>query len=650
MTPAKLSSTDPDVAGEAISRVVAERTSSLDQPPFEYRVLWATDYDALLADSFEASSEPTALLEAARSHGRVIVHAPAGSGKTRVLLNIFSHAATRALPFYIDLRRWRPELFDRWDFHAGSKVQQMGLLLEELAEPPIDEATLSAIESDVERYLLVDGLNEVPPRYANAILTALDALAQREPRLGFVVADRLTRRPVDSSKWALAAIAPLALDVVEAHLGSTHPVRPDFLQRPFFLNMAIQRGLDSASEADTFSQFFKLVGLDGPSLDACASAAYHAYKSNRSRSFLAEEFSSFAADAPLAKLTQGGVVVKASDGRLYFAHHLFHDYLAARYLSSHPEDWGYEAFDIVTFEAASFDALSLALEQIDDSPSADTFVRLVYDWNPYAPAYVLAKSASQEESQVSADMYFVIGAMLAERRWDPIKASAQRSEDALLLLAGVIGRAFLDVRSFEELQRLVRGHQMEQVQFKEWRSVFLATSSIEPELLVRELREADSLIGWTAANVLRRVSLSQEMLGVLREDASSSSAVVRWRAVHALGAHPSLDTVDALTSRLLDELYWVRYGAIRAMIECARDPDVRSVVLERLIANLSAIIEGRLESQLAACLDLRAKPAGWLDFAEPLIEELWLEADSVELQDRWRQLAYVLGENAEATS
>jgi HEAT repeat protein len=644
----RISSTNAGEARQSVAKAVAKLTADLDSPPFEYTLYWANDYDSLFSDQFVRSGDLSRLLEVARTSGRVIIHAPAGAGKTRVLLALFAETAEKGLPVFVDLRNWRPELFDRWDEYVSNRVRRVGLILEELGEPPVDEATLSAIESDDARYVLVDGLNEIPPAYANALLETLDSLAQREPRLSVVVTDRLARRPVDSKRWAIATIPPLDPSVVRDYLESNPENIPAFVQRPFFLNMAIKHGLESGDEAEWFAAFYRQqLHFDEPSLASCSNAAYQAYRQNRSRSFELEQFTSVTGRPLLDELIAGGVVVKADEGRLYFAHHLFHDYLAARYLSTHPDEWGYEAFDVVTFQAASFDVLSLALEQIEDRDAADRFVRLVFDWNPYAPAYVIARSAASGESRVSQDMQFAIGAMLAERSWDPIKASAQRAVDALLLLGPILGPQFLETASFEELRSLVREHAMENEHFDEWKRVFLTDSTDDAEALFGVLGKSDSLLGWAAANALRRIELQSSILEALRGLAERGDTVVRWRAVHALGAHPSATNAGVLADRLLDDQFWVRYGAIRAIVEmAARDSDVRQFVLERLHSSLDAIVEGGVVEELASSLELRDIPTGWLEFAEPLIEEFWLEADTVDLQDQWRKLAYRLEETA----
>jgi hypothetical protein len=639
VTPAELTSMKGKMR-ESAQQLLAP----LDNPPFEYSVSFADTYDDLFSGHLEPSVPIEELLERAASRGRVLIHAPAGSGKSRVLTQLFDTAARGALALFVNLRDWTPRLFNDWDAVGGNEVYRMALMLNHLTTPRLEEADVARLVGASRCYVFIDGLNEIPTPYARGVLSCADALARRQPRFGVLVADRLTRRDVDESTWAVATLPPLPIAQV-AHLLDVEEPIPDFVLRPFFLNMALQRGLNVGNEADWFTSFFTdQLGLAELQLDAVAASAYAAYRDEHSRSFSRGAFEATAGLSTSTLLLQAGVLISHGEDSIYFEHHLFHDYLAGRYLAAHSAEWDSSVFDAVTFRASSFDVLSLSLEQIIGQENGDEFIRLVFDWNPYGPAYVIAKSAEGIRPRVSRDMAFAMAAMLAERRGDAVRASAQTATDALNLLSPVVGASFLELDTLAQLLDLVRTYEPSSPEFRDWKTVFVGGDSVSSHQLVLEVIEGDSLLGWTAANVLRRSDIEDDDQRLLREACGNASEVVRWRSVHALGAHPSASNLEAVLQRLSeDPAYWVKYGATRAAVEMAGfSSAIRGEVQASLLGHLGDILEGGVQNELASSLDLRILPEGWLEFAEPLLEELWLRADSVEAQDKWRGLAHRL--------
>jgi hypothetical protein len=81
------------------------------------------------------------------------------------------------------------------------------------------------------------------------------------------------------------------------------------------------------------------------------------------------------------------------------------------------------------------------------------------------------------------------------------------------------------------------------------------------------------LIGWAAANFVRRGNVfagGEERIRAIytRHGADTGKRSVRWRVVHALGAHPSDANLDLLAEALAtDEYRWVLYGAARSLVE-----------------------------------------------------------------------------------
>ena len=190
-------------------------------------------------------------------------------------------------------------------------------------------------------------------------------------------------------------------------------------------------------------------------------------------------------------------------------------------------------FDLVTFKASSFDVLALTLERIADPSSVDMFIRRIYDWNYYGAAYTLARVLELGHVRVSATMHLALLAMLAERRWDPVAATVERVEDALRLIGGPLADRLLKADSPQEVREIVAEQPAvdQDPLLERWRALFLRDDDapVEPGLLAA-LDDDESLIGWTAASVLRRSSRSEfDEREVIARLAGGLQPVVRSR-------------------------------------------------------------------------------------------------------------------------
>ena len=77
-------------------------------------------------------------------------------------------------------------------------------------------------------------------------------------------------------------------------------------------------------------------------------------------------------------------------------------------------------------------------------------------------------------------------------------------------------------------------------------------------------------LGWTIANVLKRLKLSSSEQWHLRKHVRDRAVAVRWRLAHVLGSFPTLNNFDVLKNLLTgDPDAWVRYGAVRSLVEMA---------------------------------------------------------------------------------
>jgi hypothetical protein len=526
---------------------------------------------------------------------------------------------------------------------------RMDMLLSTLAQPPVDELTLAAVPPhEKQRFIFVDGLNEVTSPVAADILRAMDSFAQRNPSAAVVVADRLARRSVPSDRWQLTTIADLDDEQIEAVLRERQlevAAPRDVLRTAFFLNLVVTEQVKAQSVSQMFEAYFREhLSLGEKSTARLSQAAFYVYGTARSRTFDLADFSGRAGRDTTRALTEGGILL-TSNGWGSFRHHLFHDYLASAWLVADPKRWGSDNFDAITFVASSFAALALGLEQIQEFDLAERFVQYLYDWNFYGAAFAAARGSSPTAPRVRPEMEVALMAMLAERRWDLILGTVQRASDALRLFRSEIGARFITASDLARVLATVRAVQTSSGRFEAWRELFLTQmGSPPPDEFVQSVESADPLLGWTAANVVKRNGLRSPQHDYLIELLSARRDVVRWRAVHALGAHPSAETIEKLFERLSDPYEWVRYGAIRSLVECAaRESELRDEVMEGIRIRIDSVRqEPRTLWELENALVLRTPPAGWTDAVRVVIEQLWLSADTIEDQDRWRRLGFAV--------
>jgi hypothetical protein len=602
-------------------------------PQYEFELGLSESFDELLAADFEAYvREPRELLAVAKQSGRVLVSAEAGAGKSSFGARLLQAGVEQGdVALRVDLRRVTPEFDDKWARREGADSTRMQLLLEALAEPQVDESLLRAAASDNGCVLLVDGLNEVPRRLAATVPFVLDQFAARSPWAAVIVLDRLTRRPLPSDSWTLATIT-----------GVTDPEREDeqSFDNALILNIAEDRPPDSTTEAGLLLAHVGGKAKLGPhEMDVLAKAAFALYMEDEARLFRRSALERLVGGDLVSRLISGEVLREDGD-YAYFWHHLIHDVLVAHFLVSSRDLWQPDAFDVATFHATSFDALALALELIQSRQEADEFITAVYDWNYYASAYAVARGRRLGTAAVTPATELALLAMLAERRWDPFAVTAQAVEDALRVFPGELRKRLLDARSKDEVFERVAAEVAEIHDPVDWSDIYLERAGLK--LLIDRLR-GQALTGWMASNVLRRHPLDADTEKEIVNLTRSGERVVRWRAVHVLGANPTERSLEALLGRLDRDLWeWVRYGSIRSIVEiAARSEDLRERALQSVRERLDKIVKHpRLRKELEDALLLQEPPSGWVEAVAPIVEDLWAMAPTVHDQDHWRRVGH----------
>jgi hypothetical protein len=610
-----------------------------DKEPFPLRVGWARSFDDLLAQRWERVSTETALTEAALTHGRVLISAEAGSGKTQLLARVGLSVARseNAIPVWVALRDVPAAVNNLLSLSADTFVRA----LVSLSAPSLRPVLTSRVQVP-KILLLADGINEVPKRFAQPTFDALDEIARRYPFVSVIVTERLVRRQISSEKWRLATLLPLREKEIIETWRKTHEAPPpdqalDILKNPFFLDNAMGFSSSNGGSAELIGEcFHDLAGLSPKSIDRLSEAAFKSYSSEYGMLMPKEVMAAYADSADIRSLARAGMLRTEADVA-WFSHHLFHDYLASRYLVRNRHLWGPGSFDVVTTGAASFDSLRLAVDQIDKPAIADEFVRLVYDWNYFGAAYALVPG------RVSRKMQVQLLAMLADKRWDPVEATVEMVTDALSVDGSSIAQEMLSAPTRNDLFRVVRDIPSDDPGFDQWKKLFTFTDGEYIDAyMVRGLCSEDPIASWTLANVLRRCRLTRDGEKELIDISRSASPVWRWRAVHALGLHPNRRTEEAVKLLLRDPDRWVRYGAVRSLVEMAArtsEYSLRSRIIAELMKSLNRDeLDEKMIQEMVRVLDVRPQPDEWPASVAPLIQQLASTSSSLAEQERWTSL------------
>jgi hypothetical protein len=596
-------------------------------PKFDFEIGITDNYSDLLSDDFrEKTTDLGHVLELARFHGRFLISAHAGTGKTSLAFRLMDHALRSGEPaFHIDLRRWTPRLDRMWQSAGDAEPVRVALLLDHLVHPNFDGRVLRTVIEEDGALVVVDGLNEVPASTAQEIPNTLEKFATRYPSATVLLCDRFQRRHLPSDDWLLGTITCVRSP---AHTGLQ-------LDSALLMDISDGRTTDEEAEADLLLRYLcKSAQIHSPEDSNLDESALRLYES-KTRYFEWAALTALADQPVPDRLVESGSLVR-EQGWAFYRHHLFHDALAAHAVARQRSRWSPACFDTLTFNANSFDAIGLGLELLEDEAAADGFLLSVYDWNLYAAAYALARGRRLGRLAVSSNIEEAMLAVLAERRWDSVAPSAERVEDALRVFKTPLARRYLQAEDLAEVLQIVSEGQSERVS-EDWRTLFMGEADLDH--LVAALGEGGPLNGWIAANALRRRDLSETDIQLIGSALTSGDRTVRWRAAHVLGAQPSSQSAQMLFKALdRDDWVWVRYGAIRSLVEAAgASEQLRSWVIDGLVKRTRSLTKDPLViGELEKALQLREPPVGWASSVAPLLEVLFSIAPTVPDQDHWR--------------
>jgi hypothetical protein len=498
---------------------------------------------------------------------------------------------------------------------------------------------------------LIDGLNETPSSVPDELLAVCDAAAALIPESSFVVADRLVRRRLgDETRWAFAMPLPIDEAAKKDALGEKKlPEKAmELAGNPFFLNRAVEGKL-SDSPVSTLKSFIEEHGrLDPAALDAVSKAAFEVYVEDRSRSFPIEHFERQAGAQAAEALRDGGLLEEAGEGKFSFNHHWTHDFLASRYVAAHQELWSFDkrhsTFNALTFDQNSFDPIAFALELLEGENKIEKFLAAVYDWNPYAVGYALAEA--DNIGWVPKTIRRAIYGNLAEKRFDRQERSAERANDALLLSADADAISMRQAKSLIDLIKYVRSFpSVSEETDLAWQKLFtLPPATPCADENIQSLSTEDAVLGWTLANVVKRLTISNKQAKEIARLSREGPRVVRWRAAHVMGGFPKKDFVNSLLDRIdKDDDIYVKYGSIRSLIEIASRSEILAKnIVSKLMKRVPKIAEKpKLLGEIASSVFIskNAIRKGWTMTLLPLLYKIMDQYGSIEDTESWSNIS-----------
>jgi len=637
-----------------LDAAISDKEIPHDAPEFSLQVGWAESYDTLFRGAFSDLGTIDTLISTAALAGRVLLTARGGSGKSQVLYRLArANARNNRLPVFIDFASWSSEQLALWV--EGSRTARMDQILRSLAVPQLTLAKLDGLPSDLRKIFLVDGLSEVRAATGDEVLMTLDDLVTETVGASMIAADRLVRRDFrDKSRWRLATLLPISDGEISRHLKAKHLASSHYsgvrslLREPFFLDATLRDGVTASTSTSVLQrEFVAIARLSDEEFAAAAQAALECYKVFGFRSFPVTEMGKFLSAAAIQKMITAGLLLEVGKGHAHFAHQLHHDFLASTALALRSEEWNNKTFDAVSLGASSFDTIAMTLERLDGT-SADSFLRRVYDWNPYAASYAMAECRRRGTLDVTSEIEVMILAMLANRLWDVITASAIRAKDALNVFPSELAGAFLAATRYEDIFATLKAIPSEVAWFNEWRKQFTQPlGGNASEAAIRHLSDTDSVAGWTMANVLKRLALTPDQIAAIRWLADSASETVQWRVAHVLGSFPTTANAEFLL-QMWDGAPvggWVRYGAIRSLVELAAVSTDRALsrgVVSALQNRAEKLVsDTRSLWELARSLKVRddLHNGDWVTTIAPLVRTLYEYGADDESREKWRVAA-----------
>ena len=578
-----------------------------------------------------------------KSKRKVILKGAAGSGKSRSVASLLTNLVKEnTLPVFIPINGSETEYFEELDSaDDGDYESQMDILLK-MSSVEITVERLKSFDGDV--VIVIDGINEFKSgdfgELTEKIIRSVgEYVRQTSPHTYVLLTDRMDVRS-SLSGWNKITLNPLDKEEIRKNLDASigdgkyelNSVSMSLLSRPFFLNIAMERSSASmTSESSVLDDFFmSRLNLSDGEIKRLAKASFFAYQEG-SVSFNLKNFIEIAEKGTYDKILSGGAIFETSDTHATFSHQLLHDFLVSKYLISSQDEWDIEVFDIATLESSSLESIHMVLQQIGDKERADKFLLEVYDWNWVAAIASIVLNAKLGIDNHSADIIIAMLALIAQKRFDNVYVTSESAKKHLFDYEKTFGEQLTKASDLKQLIDMINNMKSKSPLFENWKQLFILKrdSQINDETL-NLIKSNNSLIGWTASNVLRECTLNDEnqkhlrMMFEFSDSDDPRQKTRRWRIVHPLGKCPSEENKELLFTALEDPYHWVRYGAARALVEMAavtEDADMRKDILCRL-GNMVSELRKNILDEIGKTVFYRNAYGTWDDSVIPLLEKI----------------------------
>jgi nucleoside phosphorylase len=585
-------------------------------------------------------------------HQRLLVHGAGGAGKSHFIGALAVAALDKGRSVFL------------MTLSASCFPEESQPTLSDLAAlvfTQSDDDLEATIRSGRSTLVIVDGLNEILPAQADAVVGVLIRLQREHSNVEAVVTDRMQAR-VSARAFLRASIDPLSDGTIDALVppdmtAALSPSHRTLLSLPFFLDLQLvlwektdtTRGMTRRA---MFERYFRdRVGLTAENVAVVASAAFDACGTFGTTSFDEAWWVERVGAENRESLQRAGAVVRdVARGRVRFWHQLLHEYLVGSHVANGiGQRWTAAVLDQATYKASSQESLSFTAEILE--ARADAFIKAVYDWN-YGACFQVFVSLSETGGRefVSDDLRFALSALVAEKKFDRFEETSRGAEARLQRSRDDQAALFQRAASLDEVRALVERLLPAAEWSPAWRKLFLAKSveDIGGEWL--HSLWADPVFGWTAANVLRRIGLSEAQVSAVRavfrvlHDLGAQALVERgwesvpWRIVHVLGHYPSRDNVElleqALGSSTLND--WAKYGALRSLMEIAEsDAGLRPGVLDFITASLGTLQAAHLLRELRRTALVSGADVDWYERMTHLVQRAAKLPNARKEADQW---------------
>jgi hypothetical protein len=577
----------------------------------------------------------TDLLEKERQF--LYLRSPGGSGKSFFLYHcVVSAVHIDVVPFFIDVRglaRFTPAQIEVK--FGGNFPASLDNLINECGIHSGGEKFRIANERGYRALLLVDGLNETTSGFEQ-IIRSLQATPGNYNKVSILVADRLAVRPEYPRGFQLATVEPVSDElitrVLDQRFVSAEASR--ILKLPFFLNLYLQSSntLERGNRATLILEFVRrsLGGHDSvkdqaadSQVDMLSGVAFKWYKDYETTVIGGSQLQKLLPQKmalSVEMLVSSGLMARRSgksvraDSRFEFQHQLIQDYLAARHFVRKKLKWSAENFKALTLNRQSVDVLIFAREIVEETggvPRSEDFIIAVYNWD-YSSAFACLQLKNQDSNDRPIGV--MLSALLAEKLFEPFLHSRQTAEKHLVSLTNNLVLQTLPT-SIDDLVDHVAGLKPGSgtAMFGTWLALYNTTAGNVDFKVLKFLVAENPLMGWTAANVIRRLKLTKSGATGLkraltragRELSSAKANPVRWRVYHALGTHYSDESIETLWKAVWNskEHEDTRYGAARSLVELAvhapseeEGADILDRISTRLLQLSSSIGISKLKS------------------------------------------------------